>query len=297
MRVTLSIFLCILLLCYQVAHAKTPVVLMTDFGLQDGAVSAMKGVILGVDQSSVITDLTHNIEPFNVKEAAYRLQQVMEYYPKGTVFVCVIDPGVGTNRKSIVAQLNNGYFFVGPDNGILTYVAKTYGVSEVREIDESTNRLTNRNSSYETFHGRDVYAFTGAKLASDKITFEEVGKVQNGFVQFKILEAEVKEGYLKGAVVVLDSVYGNLWTNISIDMAKKAGLEAGQPVLLEIYEASRLVYSAQLNFVKVFGEVKIKSPLIYINSVGNLAIALNQDNFAKTHKIKSGYLVKLKPLS
>ena len=293
MRFYLIFYLVVSGLC-SVAYSKSPIVLMTDFGLQDGAVSSMKGVILGVDQDATISDLTHYIEPFNIKEAAYRLQQVMEYYPKGTVFVCVVDPGVGTKRKSIVAKLKNGYFFVGPDNGILTYVARMYGVLEVREIDQKTNRLVHTNSAYETFHGRDIFAFTGARLASDVISFEQTGEISNGFVTFEILEPKIKDSWLIGSVVVLDSVYGNLWTNINIDTAKKANLGFGKSVIVEIYNTNKLVYSSTLSFVEAFGEVQQDVPLLYINSLGNLAVALNQGNFAKKYNIKPGYYIKLK---
>jgi hypothetical protein len=292
MYIKLAIFLILHSLSKSVI-AEGLVVLMTDFGLYDGAVSAMKGVILNVDQEVRIIDLTHNIEPFNIKEASYRLHQVMEYYPQGTVFVCVIDPGVGTKRKSIVVKLKNGCFFVGPDNGIITHVARTYEVKEVREIDESTNRLTCRNASYQTFQGRDVFAFTGAKLASHKITFEQVGELYEGFVTFEVTEPQVSKNAILGEVMVLDGVYGNIWTNIDVNTAKKANLKMGKTVLLEIYRAGQLIYSSNLKFVETFGEVKAMEPLLYINSVGNLAIALNQGNFAKQFNINSECSIRL----
>ncbi len=156
------------------AYADNALILQTDFSLKDGAVSAMKGVAFGVDHNLKIFDLTHEIPPYNIWEGAYRLYQTASYWPQGSVFVSVVDPGVGTDRKSIVLKTKNGQYFVSPDNGTLTLVAESLGIESVREIDEKANRLKGSEKSY-TFHGRDVYAYTGARLASGAITFEQVG--------------------------------------------------------------------------------------------------------------------------
>lgn len=157
------------------AYADNALILQTDFSLKDGAVSAMKGVAFGVDHNLKIFDLTHEIPPYNIWEGAYRLYQTASYWPQGSVFVSVVDPGVGTDRKSVVLKTKNGQYFVSPDNGTLTLVAQTLGIDSVREIDEKANRLKGSEKSY-TFHGRDVYAYTGARLASGAITFEQVGQ-------------------------------------------------------------------------------------------------------------------------
>ena len=150
------------------------IVFQTDFGLKDGAVSAMKGVAMGVDTNLKLYDLTHEIPAYNIWEAAYRLEQTVQYWPAGTVFVSVVDPGVGTNRKSVVLKTKSGHFIVTPDNGTLTLVSESLGIESLREIDEAVNRRKNSEKSY-TFHGRDVYAYTAARLASGKITYEQVG--------------------------------------------------------------------------------------------------------------------------
>ncbi len=157
-----------------IAYADNALILQTDFSLKDGAVSAMKGVAFGVDHNLKIFDLTHEIPPYNIWEGAYRLYQTASYWPQGSVFVSVVDPGVGTDRKSVVLKTKNGQYFVSPDNGTLTLVAESLGIESVRQIDEKTNRLKGSEKSY-TFHGRDVYAYTGARLASGAITFEQVG--------------------------------------------------------------------------------------------------------------------------
>ena len=142
----------------------TPLVFLTDFGTDDGAVSAMYGVAYGVDPELNISDLTHGITPYDVWEASYRLVQPVRYWPKGTVFVCVVDPGVGSDRRSIVVRTKAGQLIVTPDNGTLTHVRRKFGIDAVRIIDETRNRLAGSEQSY-TFYGRDVYAYTGARLA------------------------------------------------------------------------------------------------------------------------------------
>ena len=153
---------------------KNALVFQTDFGLADGAVSAMYGVAHKVDSELKIFNLTHDIPQYNIWEASYRLIQTIMYWAEGTVFVSVVDPGVGTDRKSVVVKTATGQYIVTPDNGTLTHVKRMCGIVEAREIDENINRLPNSGASY-TFHGRDVYAYTGARLAAGIIDFEGVG--------------------------------------------------------------------------------------------------------------------------
>ena len=164
----------VLLVCCSLGRAESPLVLQTDFGLKDGAVAAMKGVAVGVGARLAIYDLSHENTPYDIWEGAYRLKQAAPFWPAGTVFVSVIDPGVGTARKSIVLKTKSGHYFVSPDNGTLTLVADELGIAAVREIDETKNRRHGSERSY-TFHGRDVYVYVGARLAAGVIGFEEVG--------------------------------------------------------------------------------------------------------------------------
>ena len=159
----------------NILGASKILVFQSDFGLKDGAVSAMKGVAVNVDKELKIYDLTHEIPAYSIWEASYRLYQTAEYWPSGTVFVSIVDPGVGTERLSVVLKTKSGHYFVTPDNGTLTLVSEKFGIDEIRQIDEAVNRRKNSEKSY-TFHGRDVYAYTAARLASGDITFEQVGK-------------------------------------------------------------------------------------------------------------------------
>jgi S-adenosylmethionine hydrolase len=263
------------------------VVLQTDFGLKDQAVAAMRGVIRSVDRDLVVDDLTHEIPAYNIWEAAYRLNAVVDYWPSGTVFVSVVDPGVGTSRKSVVARLNNGLIVVTPDNGTLTLVAERIGISAIREIDERAHRLPGSGGSY-TFHGRDVYAYVAALLASGQLVFDDVGPLRSDIVKIEFEKARYADGRIVGGIPVLDPQYGNLWTNIPATMLGSLGIHTGDRVNLTIYERGEVRAALQLAYVNTFGDVPVGDPLLYANSVGMIAAALNQKDLAATYAIASG---------
>jgi S-adenosylmethionine hydrolase len=264
------------------------VVFQSDFGLKDGAVSAMKGVAMGVSTDLKLFDLTHEIPVYNIWEAAYRLEQTVPYWPTGTVFVSVVDPGVGTTRKSVVLKTKTGQFIVTPDNGTLTLIALSLGIEEVRQIDEVLNRRKNSQESY-TFHGRDVYAYTGARLAAGVITYEQVGmKLPNEVVKLPYQQA-VKEGNkLKGTISILDVQYGNIWTNIGGGLFNQLGLTFGDMLHVEIFHSQDKIFSGDMPYGQTFGAVDKGQPLAYLNSLLQLSFALNQGDFAKTHSVLSG---------
>ncbi len=264
------------------------VVYQTDFGLKDGAVSAMKGVAVSVDPNLRLEDLTHEIPAFNIWEGAYRLNTTVPYWPAGTVFVSVIDPGVGTDRRSVVLQTKSGHFIVTPDNGTLTLVSKSLGVAGLREIDEESNRLPGSERSY-TFHGRDIYSHTAARLASGKIAFEQVGPaLEPTVVALDYQEPSFSEDAVAGTIPILDVQFGNVWTNIDRATFKKLDAPIGTPLMVKIYNEDALVFEGSIPYVNTFGDVPQGHPLIYFNSVDKLSFALNWDNFAATYKVASG---------
>ncbi|OOH89231.1 DNA-directed RNA polymerase subunit delta [Pasteurellaceae bacterium 15-036681] len=277
----------------QTAFAQpNALVLQTDFSLKDGAVSAMQGVAFGVDRDLKMFNLTHEIPPYDIWEAAYRLYQTATYWPQGTVFVSVVDPGVGTDRKSVVLKTKTGHYFVTPDNGTLTLVAEHLGIESIREIDETKNRLEGSEKSY-TFHGRDVYAYTGARLASGKIKFEDVGnELEAKVTTIEYQRPTLEEGVLKGNIPVLDIQYGNIWTNISDELLEKSGIKKDSRVCVEIAEKAedglKVRYSAAMPYKSSFGDVDEGKPLMYLNSLLNVSFALNMENFSEKYKIKSG---------
>ncbi|WP_033753449.1 SAM hydrolase/SAM-dependent halogenase family protein [Helicobacter pylori] len=269
-------------------YANNALILQTDFSLKDGAISAMKGVAFSVDHNLKIFDLTHEIPPYNIWEGAYRLYQTASYWPEGSVFVSVVDPGVGTNRKSVVLKTKNNQYFVSPDNGTLTLVAQTLGIDSVREIDEKANRLKGSEKSY-TFHGRDVYAYTGARLASGAITFEQVGpKLPSKVVELPYQKAKATKGEVKGNIPILDIQYGNVWSNISAKLLNQARIKLNDTLCVTIFKGSEKKYEGKMPYVASFGNVPKGQPLVYLNSLLNVSVALNMDNFAQKHQIKSG---------
>jgi S-adenosylmethionine hydrolase len=274
------------------------VVFQSDFGLKDGAVSAMKGVAIGVSADLKLFDLTHEIPAYNIWEAAYRLEQTIPYWPAGTVFVSVVDPGVGTSRKSVVLKTNTGQFIVTPDNGTLTLIAESAGIAEIREIDEAVNRRKGSEKSY-TFHGRDVYAYTAARLAAGVITFEQVGKVlPSEVVKVPYQKAVLDDKKIKGTVAILDVQYGNIWTNIDADLFKRLSAKPGDTLQVIIYHNKIKAYSGKMPYTETFGAVAKSKPLLYLNSLLQVSFALNQGSFSKVYKIESGndWTVEVSPV-
>ncbi|GAA8920325.1 S-adenosyl-l-methionine hydroxide adenosyltransferase family protein [Helicobacter pylori] len=288
MRKTISALFLSACIGLSSVHADNALILQTDFSLKDGAVSAMKGVAFSVDSNLKIFDLTHEIPPYNIWEGAYRLYQSASYWPQGSVFVSVVDPGVGTKRKSVVLKTKNGQYFVSPDNGTLTLVAQTLGIDSVREIDEKANRLKGSEKSY-TFHGRDVYAYTGARLASGAITFEQVGpELPPKVVEIPYQKAKATKGEVKGNIPILDIQYGNVWSNISDKLLNQAKIKLNDTLCVTIFKGSKKQYEGKMPYVASFGDVLKGQPLVYLNSLLNVSVALNRDNFAQKHQIKSG---------
>ncbi|QEN06602.1 DNA-directed RNA polymerase subunit delta [Oceanispirochaeta crateris] len=265
-------------------------VFQSDFGLVDGAVSAMHGVANMVDDSLKIYDLTHDIPQYSIWEASYRLYQTTEYWPKGTVFVSVVDPGVGSKRLSVVAETIDGHFIVTPDNGTLTHMKKYVGLKEVREIDETKHRREDTEYSY-TFHGRDVYANTGAKLASGTISFEQVGKIVDleKITELAVGDVIRTETSVLGSIDILDVRFGSLWTNIPRDEFVKTGFKHGETVEVMIRNNKVMAYNNRIVYGRSFADVYPSEQVIYVNSVYNMAIAINQGNFAKAYNIGTGH--------
>ena len=265
-------------------------VFQTDFGVQDGAASAMYGVAYGICPDLKIYDLTHDIEPYNIWEGSYRLIQTVNYWPAGTVFVSVVDPGVGSTRRSIVAETKTGQYIVTPDNGTLTLIKRTIGIAQARIIDETVNRRPDSEESY-TFHGRDVYAFTGARLAAGVISFEQVGPAidPETIIELPTVPARILEdGSVDGTIDVLDVRFGSLWTNIPRSLFKTLGISIGERGVVTIRNDTRTLYRNTMVYARSFADVYVGEPLIYINSLDCMAVAINQGSFARAYNIGTG---------
>lgn len=266
-----------------------PLVFQSDFGLVDGAVSAMYGVAYSVNPDLKMHDLTHDITPYSIWEASYRLIQTVSYWPDETVFASVVDPGVGTARRSVVVKTRSGKFVVTPDNGTLTHILRLDGVVEAREIDEKVNRLPNSGESY-TFYGRDVYAYTGARLAAGVISFEEVGPTipVESLVSLSVVEPFLDGDAVCGTIDVLDVRFGSLWTNIPRALFLKTGAKYGDRLSITIENDTRTVYRNIIQYAKSFADVYIGEALAYVNSLDCMAVAINQGSFARAYNIGTG---------
>lgn len=272
-----------------------PLVFQSDFGLVDGAVSAMYGVAYSVNPELRMHDLTHDITPYSIWEASYRLIQTISYWPDGTVFVSVVDPGVGSDRRSIVVKTKSGKYIVTPDNGTVTHVLRLDGIVEARQIDETVNRLPNSGESY-TFYGRDVYAYTGARLASGVISFEEVGPKldTDSLVMLPITEPTLDGTAVCGTIDVLDVRFGSLWTNIPRSLFLQTGAKFGDRLSITIQNDTRTVYRNIILFARSFADVYVGEALAYTNSLDCMAVAINQGSFARAYNIGTGNSWKIR---
>ena len=270
---------------------KPILVFQTDFTYKEGAICSMYGVVKSVDRELEIITGTHEIPQYDIWSASYRLFQSMKFWPEGTVFVSVIDPGVGTARKASVALTTDGYYVVTPDNGSLTHLANWVGIQEIREIDETVNRLKGKGTEgVSIFHGRDLFAYCAAKLASGIISFEGVGPEYpvHEIVKSPLLEPQATEGKVTGIFEINDPNFGNVWTNIPLSLFKKAGFEYGDFVNLRITHEGSEVFSEKILFHQSFGFAKKGDPIIYNNELMKVSLAVSQGSFSEAYKIGYG---------
>ena len=274
---------------------KKPLIFQSDFGRVDGAVSAMYGVAYGVDTELLISDLTHEITPYDIWEASYRLIQTVAYWPEGSVFVSVVDPGVGSARRSLAVLTESGQYVITPDNGTLTHIKRMLGIREARIIDEASNRLAGSGKSY-TFHGRDIFAYTGARLASGRISFEQIGPqvAPESVKELPIVEASIDNDSVYGTIDVLDVRFGSLWTNIPRSLFEQLGVAHGGRVEISIKNDTRTVYKNILVYARSFADVYVGEPLVYVNSLDCMAVAINQGSFARAYNIGTGNAWKIR---
>ena len=276
---------------------KPCIVIQTDFSTTWSAVSSMKGVMKIVDPTLELVDLSHDIEPFNVWEASKSLSYVEPFWPKGTVFVSVVDPGVGTKRKACVAKLSDGNYVVTPDNGSLTNLFYLVGIEEIREIDENTNRYL-PTEEVAVFHGRDLFGYCAAKLASGIITFEEVGQVYplDEIIICEEYDAKpvLRENEVQGFISSGFAHFGNTTINVLISEFENCGFSEGDYVNVEIYNEDKVLMNEKVLYAKSFGHVKIGEPVVYNGSSKYINIACNQTNFMEKYQVTSGINQKVR---
>ncbi|MCX7735282.1 MAG: SAM-dependent chlorinase/fluorinase [Candidatus Kapabacteria bacterium] len=257
------------------------IALLTDYGLKNNFVGVMKGVIKSISNDSEIIDITHSIIPQNIKQGAFVLMNSFQFFPEGTIFVCVVDPEVGSNRLAIGTFLN-GKYFLAPNNGILSYVIKGIKVKNFYSLENTEYHLKSISS---TFHGRDIFAPVAAHIANGK-KLEEVGK--------KIPTSDVViipnpqcfldvQGVWHGEVIEID-IFGNIITSLSFDTIIKEAKSSPQTPIW-VFESGNLKIKGLSN---TFSDVKIGEPLIYIGSSGFIEVGIREGNAAKSYNIDIG---------
>ena len=250
--------------------------------------AVMTGVAYSIDSDLDIFNLRPLVPLYNIRAASESLAYNAQSWPSGTVFVSVVDPGVGTPRKSVVLKTKNNLYFVSPDNGSLSGPAEAYGVEAVREIDETVNRIEGSEWSH-TFHGRDVYAFTGARLAAGVISFAEVGPLLDAkVIMLEPMDARLENGVLHGYVSGGVGYLGNISFTIDRHLFAEVGAEYGDSFDVIIRNKDEVAWKGSMTYERSFGSVPVGANLLFINSSGELSIAINQGQFAKTHGIGSG---------
>lgn len=270
---------------------KPILVFQTDFTYKEGAVCAMYGVVKSVDRELEIIDGTHEIPQYDIWSASYRLFQSMQFWPSGTIFVSVVDPGVGTERRGCVARIAGGYYVVTPDNGTLTHVKAWIGIQAVRQIDESVNRLRGKGTEHTSvFHGRDVFSYCAARLASGIIAYEGVGPAYavDEIVCLPMQDPTAEPGRVRGIFEIGDTNFGNLWTNIPFDMFESAGFQYGDRIQVVVSHQGQQVFSQNLLFERSFGFVGKGELMIYTNELMRIGLAVNQGDLAQVYDLSYG---------
>lgn len=270
--------------------SKPRIVMMTDFGLGNLGAATMEGVCVSVDPELVCTQLTHAIAPFNTWQASAALLYTLPFWPSGTVFVSVVDPGVGTARRACVAKLKNGSYVVTPDNGTLTHLYYRIGVEAVRVIDETVNRLHGTEET-SIFHGRDLFAYTAARLAAGIIDFAGVGPaypVEEIVLHDRLYNPQLQPGRAEGCITSAGRQFGNLDTNIPVDGFARCGFALGDTPQVTVTHEGKTCFSARVPYQRSFGYTGPGEPILYNGSTLYIGLALNQANFAQKYGIEDG---------
>lgn len=261
------------------------ITLLTDFGIEDAYVGTIKGVILSVNPSAMIVDITHQIDPQDLIEAAYVIKSSYRYFPKGTVHVIVVDPGVGSDR-AIVALEMMGHIFLAPDNGVLTLLMDEGRLDSITRVNNSHYFLEPLS---QTFHGRDIFAPVGAHI-SKGVDLKKLGSGldRNDLVHLSIRKPSISdEGELVGTIVSVDR-FGNCITNIDLNCLEKfykPGSEKNLVIAIGEYEIKGLS--------KSYDGVGLKQPLAIIGSLGYLEIALNCGRASRHFRAQKGDTIRV----
>ena len=264
-------------------------VIQTDFGTGSLSVSAMHGVCAIVSPELRVHNGNNAVHQFDVLDASDSLMYLLPYWPEGTVFVSVVDPGVGTARKSCVAETETGMYIVTPDNGTLTYIRERIGIRAVREIDESVNRLPG-SEGIHIFHGRDVYAYCGARLAAGIIDFEGVGPEYpiDEIVMADYIHPEKNGDQVSGMVCESDEHFGLVGSNIPFEWLEECGIRYGDDVVVIVEKNNIPILMKTVKHVRTFGDVPVGDPLVFSSETRTVMFAVNRGNATTEYGIGFG---------
>ena len=257
-----------------------PIALLTDFGTADHFVGSMKGTLVSLASLAPVIDICHEIAPGNIDSAAFMLRMSYDDFPANTIFVAVVDPGVGSSRNAIAVRCGSRCF-IGPDNGVVTCAANHAGITEIRTI---TNPLFFREPVSTTFHGRDVFASAAARIASG-LLFSEVGPVQQTCIQCGIAPAQCSPEAITGTVAHIDR-FGNCITTIE---ASHIARFAGAAIAISVSAAT------EIPIMNCYADAGLHKPLAVIGSAGFLELCVNSGNAANVLNIKTGDIVTIAP--
>ena len=254
------------------------IVFMTDFGTANDAVAICKAVMLSIAPDARIMDITHRVTPYSIEEGARFLEAVSPYYPAGTVFVAVVDPGVGTSRKAVIVKSKKGQYFVLPDNGLITPVVDRDGLESAREITNPNWVIQAPLSS--TFHGRDIFSPAAAHLAAGW-DFNIVGPEVPQLVRLTLKTSAANDNGVAGDIIALDDPFGSLVTDIPGEEFKKLGYSLGDKLRVEINKKPVI-----LSYAKTFMDVPVGDSLLFIDSRDRVSIAVNQGSYSKKFNVE-----------
>lgn len=266
------------------------IALLTDFGTQDIYVGVMKGVMHGIAPDAHFIDITHNIEPQNVQEAAFALVNAYHYFPKGTVFLVVVDPGVGSSRMAIAVQAGD-YHFIAPDNGVLSYVLDQLG--KQGQAVALTNTQYHLNAISRTFHGRDIFAPSAAHIAAG-VPVATMGDAMEHIIRLETPIFEVSGNTIRGEVIHIDH-FGNSVSSIGqfhwLDDERLLLKPAWGGDDIEVVAATAAIQSVGhilTPICRTYSDVMVGEALVLIGSEGYLEVAANQGNAARRYQLELG---------
>jgi len=255
------------------------ITLLTDFGYESYFVPSMKGVILNINPNATIVDITHAIPQFNIFKAAFTLWASYKYFPRGTIHVVVVDPGVGTSRRALVIKTRN-YYFVGPDNGVLMMAAEDDGIEDIRSIE---NRSYMRPVVSSTFHGRDVFAPVAAYISLG-LDISLLGPRVTDPIKLPIPPNTVSKGFARSSIIYIDH-FGNAYTGVRSSDVTIMGLGYGDTLRITV---PRKNLEVGARFLRSYGFAKEGETLALINSEGFLEFSVNRGSFASRYGIEEG---------